>query len=101
MIIINSPVCKAKEAVIFEQFGQLTKVTAYLHIHIEFSISSVEAQLVKYHELLRENCSDKAAVQNYMLAYMNSTTFNVLKEVFRTKPEDLPEKSMVRQNAKL
>jgi hypothetical protein len=42
-----------KEAVIFEQIGQLAGVTAYLHVHVELSISSVEAQLAKYHELLQ------------------------------------------------
>ncbi len=34
----------AKEAVTFEQFGQLAGVTAYLHIHVELSISSAAAK---------------------------------------------------------
>jgi hypothetical protein len=33
----------AKEAVIFAQFGQLAGIMAYLHVHVELSISSVEA----------------------------------------------------------
>jgi hypothetical protein len=36
-----------------------------------------------------------------MLAYVNSTSFNIRKEIISPKPEDLPEKSMIRQNAKL
>jgi hypothetical protein len=67
-IFVNHPGCQAKEAVIFEQIGQLAGVTAYLHDHVELSISSVEAQLAKYPQLLKENCGDKVAVLNYMLA---------------------------------
>jgi hypothetical protein len=48
----------------FEQIGQLARITAYLHVHVELSISSVEAQLAKYHQLLKENCGDKAMVLN-------------------------------------
>jgi hypothetical protein len=48
IISITLPDTEAKEAVIFEQFGQLAGVTAYLHVHVELSISSVEAQLEKY-----------------------------------------------------
>ena len=46
--VIQAPWTESKEAVIFEQFGQLSGVTAYLHVHIELSISSVEQQLSKY-----------------------------------------------------
>jgi hypothetical protein len=69
-------------------------------VHVELSISSVEAQLAKYNQLLKENCDNEMAVLNYMLAYMNITAFILRKE----KPqrlEDQPEKSMVRQNPKL
>ena len=48
IIIVGNQGLHAKEAVIFEQIGQLAGVTAYLHVHVELSISSVEAQLAKY-----------------------------------------------------
>ncbi len=51
IIFVNAPV-SSKEAVIFEQIGQLAGVTAYLHVHIELSITSVEQQLDKYRQLL-------------------------------------------------
>jgi len=53
ILVIGNQGLHAKEAVIFEQIGQLAGVTAYLHVHVELSISSVEAQLAKYHELLQ------------------------------------------------
>ena len=40
--VIQAPWTESKEAVIFEQFGQLAGVTPYLHVHIELSISSDE-----------------------------------------------------------
>ncbi len=46
VLFANAPV-SSKEAVIFEQIGQLAGVTAYLHVHIELSIISVEQQLSK------------------------------------------------------
>ncbi len=46
-LFTNAPV-DSKEAIIFEQIGQLAGVTAYLHVHIELSITSVEQQLDKY-----------------------------------------------------
>jgi hypothetical protein len=58
-----------KEAVIFEQIGQLARVTAYLHEHIELSISSVEAQLNKYRELLLEHCSSEDAIVKFMSTF--------------------------------
>jgi hypothetical protein len=88
--------------VIFEQFGQLARITAYLHVHVELSISSVEAQLDKYGQLLKQNCDSELAVLNYMLTYVNTSISNfTLKKEYPDKPEDLPEKSMIRQNAKL
>jgi len=50
LLSVILPDTGAKEAVIFEQFGQLAGVTAYLHVHVELSISSVEAQLGKYQQ---------------------------------------------------
>lgn len=87
------------EAVIFELIGQLARVTSYLHVHAELSISSGEAQLQKYHQLLKQNCGTELVVLNYMMTYINASHY-ILKEVYGDKPEDLPEGSMVRQNAK-
>jgi hypothetical protein len=88
--------------VIFEQFGQLAGITAYLHVHVELSISSVEAQLSKYRQLLDLNCDSELAVLNYMLTYVNTSITNfTLKKDFPDRPENFPEKSMIRQNAKL
>ncbi|MFN9943856.1 MAG: hypothetical protein ACK56I_30720, partial [bacterium] len=55
LLSLRLPDIEAKEAVIFEQFGQLAGITAYLHVHVELSISSVEAQLGKYRQLLKQN----------------------------------------------
>jgi hypothetical protein len=85
---ISVPESLAKEAVIFEQIRQLAGITAYLHVHIELSISSVEAQLVKYHQLLKENCNLEIAVLNYMLTYVNTTISSfTLKRDFPTGPK--------------
>ncbi len=87
---------------LFEQFGQLAGITAYLHVHVELSISSMEAQLDKYRQLLKQNCDSELAVLNYMLTYVNTPISNfTLKKEYPDKPEDFPEKSMIRQNAKL
>jgi len=43
LLSLPDPRTEAKEAVIFEQIGQMAGVTAYLHVHVELSISSVEA----------------------------------------------------------
>ncbi len=102
ILSISIPGSLAKEAVIFEQIGQLARITAYLHLHVELSISSVEAQLIKYCQLLKENCDSEPAVLNCMLTYVNTTISNfTLKRDYPDQPEDFPEKSMVRQNAKL
>jgi hypothetical protein len=99
---ISIPGTLAKEAVIFEQIGQLAGITAYLHVHVDLSISSMEAQLVIYSQLLKQNCDSELAVLNYMLTYVNTTITNfTLKRDYPEKPEDFPEKSRVRQNAKL
>ncbi len=50
LLSLRLPDVGAKEAVILEQFGQLAGITAYLHVHVELSISSVEAQLGKYRQ---------------------------------------------------
>jgi hypothetical protein len=102
VLSLRLPDVGAKEAVIFEQFGQMAGITAYLHIHVELSISSVEAQLSKYCQLLNQNCYSELSVLNYMLTYVNMSITNfTLKKDFPDRPENFPEKSMIRQNAKL
>jgi hypothetical protein len=102
ILSLHLPDVGAKEAVIFDQFGQLARITAYLHVHVELSISSVEAQLSKYRQLLKQNCDSELAVLNYMLTYVNTSISNfTLKKEYPDRPEDFPEKSMIRQNAKL
>jgi hypothetical protein len=86
--------------VIFEQVGQLAGVTAYLHVHVELSISSVEAQMAKYQQLLRKHCSTETSVLNFMLTYINASDY-IKAEVYGNKPEDLPQNSMVWENARL
>jgi hypothetical protein len=69
---------------------------------VELSISSVEAQLSKYHQLLKQNCDSELAVLNYMLTHVNTSISNfTLKKEYPDRPEDFPEKSMNRQNSKL
>jgi len=66
-LIINAPV-ESKEAVIFEQIGQLAGVTAYLHVHIELSITSVEQQLDKYRQLLVTKLGTEDSIHHFMLS---------------------------------
>ncbi len=102
LLSVIFPDTGAKEAVIFEQFGQLTGVTAYLHVHVELSISSVEAQLEKYRQLLKENCDSEMAILNYMLTYANTSISNfTLRKETLDHPGGLSEKSMICQNTKL
>jgi hypothetical protein len=71
-------------------------------VHVELSISSVEAQLGKYRQLLKENCDSEMAVLNYMLTYANTSISNfTLRKETLDNPGGLSEKSMIRQNAKL
>jgi len=100
IFLIGTQETSAKEAVIFEQVGQLAGVTAYLQVHVELSISSVEAKMEKYHQLLRKHCVTEAAILNYMLAYVNASDY-IRAEVYGNKPTDLPENSLVRENARL
>jgi hypothetical protein len=58
----------SKEAVIFEQIGQLAGVTAYLHVHIELSITSVEQQLDKYRQLLVTKLGTEDSIRHFMLS---------------------------------
>ncbi len=87
VLSLRLPDVGAKEAVIFEQFGQLAGITAYLHVHVELSISSVEAQLSKYRQLLNQNCDSKLVVLNYMLTYVNMSITNFTLK--RTSPTGL------------
>jgi hypothetical protein len=43
-----------KEAAILVQVSHLARVTAYIYVHFELSISSVETQLIKYCQLLKQ-----------------------------------------------
>jgi len=96
ILCLRLPDVGANEAVIFEQFGQLAGITAYLHVHVELSISSIEAQLGKYCQLLNQNCDSELSVLNYMLTYVNTSITNfTLKKDFPDRPEDFPEKSMI------
>ena len=72
-LIINAPV-ESKEAVIFEQFGQLAGVTAYLHVHIELSITSVEQQLDKYRQLLVTKLGTEDSIRHFMLSQYEPET---------------------------
>jgi len=64
---IQAPWAESKEAVIFEQIGQLAGVTAYLHVHIELSITSVEQQLSKYRQLLITKLGTDESIRTFML----------------------------------
>jgi hypothetical protein len=66
-LLINAPV-DSKEAVIFEQIGQLAGVIAYLHVHIELSITSVEQQLDKYRQLLVTKLGTEDSIRHFMLS---------------------------------
>ena len=66
-LFANAPV-ESKEAVIFEQIGQLAGVTAYLHVHIELSITSVEQQLDKYRQLLVTKLGTEDSIRHFMLS---------------------------------
>jgi hypothetical protein len=73
LAVIQAPWTESKEAVIFEQFGQLAGVTAYLHVHIELSISSVEQQLSKYRQLLITKLGTEESIRNFMLGQFTPT----------------------------
>jgi hypothetical protein len=64
---IQAAWAESKEAVIFEQIGQLAGVTAYLHVHIELSITSVEQQLSKYRQLLITKLLTEESIRTFML----------------------------------
>ncbi len=72
-LFINAPV-ESKEAVIFEQIGQLAGVTAYLHVHIELSITSVEQQLDKYRQLLVTKLGTEDSIRHFMLSQVPGMT---------------------------
>jgi len=98
-ITCNAPV-DSKEAVIFEQIGQLAGVTTYLHVHVELSISSVEAQLNKYRELLLEHCSSEDAIVNFMSTFPLDNDPNTIPHNF-TVPSFSRPSATVRANGKL
>jgi len=72
-------------------------VTAYLHVHIEFSISSVEAQLNKYHSLLKQHFNQHEEAVTYMTKYLQSNyTYEQKSHIFDGRPELLPNGSAIR-----
>jgi hypothetical protein len=87
LLSLPDPQTEAKEAVIFEQIGQMAGVTAYLHVHVELSISSVEAQLNKYHTLLKQNFNDHKAAFSYMTKYLQANYTSTEKaKIFQDQP---------------
>jgi hypothetical protein len=97
LLALPDPRTEAKEAVIFEQIGQMAGVTAYLHVHVELSISSVEAQLNKYYTLLKQHFNEHEAAVTYMTKYLQSNyTYAQKMEIFDDRPEHLPNSSVIR-----
>jgi hypothetical protein len=66
LLAMTDPRTEAKE----EQIGQMAGVTAYLYVHVELSISSVEAQLNKYHTLLKQHFFTHKAALSFMTEYL-------------------------------
>jgi hypothetical protein len=56
--------------------------------------------MAKYQQLLRKHCSAEANVLNFMLTYINASDY-IRAEVYGNKPEDLPQNSLVWENARL
>jgi hypothetical protein len=97
LLSLPDPRTEAKEAVIFKQIGQMAGVTAYLHVHVELSISSVEAQLNKFHTLLKQNFNDHKATFSYMTKYLGANYTSTEKaKIFQDQPSTLPNTTMVR-----
>ncbi len=71
-------------------------VIAYLHIHEELSILSVEAQLNKYYTLLKEHLFKHVAAMTYMAKYLQANyTYAQKAGIFGDRPKILPNSSMV------
>ncbi len=97
LLALPDPRTEAKEAVISEQIGQMAGVTAYLHIHVELSISSVEAQQNKYYTLLKQHFNKHEAAMTYMKKYLQSNyTYEQKMHIFDDRPENLPNGSLIR-----
>jgi hypothetical protein len=97
LLALPDPRTEAKEAVIFKQIGQMAGVTAYLHMHVEFSISSVEVQLNKYHTLLKQHFNQNKSAVTYMSKYLQANyTYKQKMHIFNDQPEHLPNGSMIR-----
>jgi hypothetical protein len=72
-------------------------VTAYLHVHVELSISSVEAQLNKYYTLLKQHFNQHEDAVTYMTKYLQSNyTYEQKSHIFDGCPELLPNGSAIR-----
>jgi hypothetical protein len=97
LLSLPDPRTEAKEAIIFEQIGQMARVTAYLHVHVELSISSVEAQLNKYYTLLKQNFNEHETAVAYMTKYLQSNyTYEQKTHIFNDCPDHLPKGSAIR-----
>jgi hypothetical protein len=105
-LFTNAPVA-SKEAVIFEQIGQLAGVTAYLHVHIELSITSVEQQLDKYIQLLVTKLGTKDSIRHFMLSQYEpepkATVFfsDSRVNLNRTQNQNTDTSNLVRANTML
>jgi hypothetical protein len=64
---IHAPLVEFKKPVIFEQIGKLTGVAAYLYVHIELSISSIEQQLSKYRQLLLTKLGNEVSIYQFLM----------------------------------
>jgi hypothetical protein len=96
LLSLPDPRTEAKEAVIFEQIGQMAGVTAYLHVHVELSISSVEAQLNKYHTLLKQHFNDHKTALTFMTKYLQPNYTSTEKaNIFNDQPSGLPYTTVV------
>jgi hypothetical protein len=96
LLALPDPQTEAKEAVIFEQIGQMAGVSAYFHIHVELSISSVEAQLNRYYTLLHQNFNEHDTAMTYMTKYLQTNyTYEHKTHIFNDRPEHLPNGSVI------
>ncbi len=61
------PLVELKKTFIFKQIGKLAGVTAYLYVHIELSISSIEQQLSKYRQLLLTKLGKEVNIYQFLI----------------------------------
>jgi len=66
---------------------------------VELSISSVEAQLNKYYQMLKQHFSEHEAAVEFMTGHLTNTSFTHQVEVFNMLPGALPNSSAIRTHA--